>query len=60
MAELIVRKPPLPWWAAGILLGLVQVLAISLVAPLGVSTQFVVADAKVIKHIAPEYTKNHP
>jgi uncharacterized membrane protein YedE/YeeE len=60
MAELIVRKPPLPWWAAGILLGLVQVLAIGLVAPLGVSTQFVVADAKIIKHISPEYTQNHP
>lgn len=60
MEELIVRKAPLPWWAAGILLGLVQVLAIGLAKPLGVSTQFMVADAKIIKQVAPEYTKNHP
>jgi uncharacterized membrane protein YedE/YeeE len=60
MTELSVTKQPLPWWAAGILLGLVQILAIALVAPLGVSTQFVVVDARVIKQIAPEYTQNHP
>ena len=55
-----VRKEPLPWLAAGILLGLVQLLAIGLVKPLGVSTQFVVADAKIIKQAAPGYTKDHP
>jgi uncharacterized membrane protein YedE/YeeE len=54
-----VSKPPIPWWAAGMILGLVQVLAVGLAKPLGVSTQFVVADAKVLKHIAPEYTANH-
>jgi hypothetical protein len=59
MEEFRVSKPPLPWWAAGIMLGLVQVLAIALVKPLGVSTQFVMADAKVIKKIAPEYAENH-
>lgn len=59
MAELTVQKEPLPWWAAGLLLGLVQVLAVALVEPLGVSTQFVVADAKIIKEVAPEYTAEH-
>jgi len=60
MEELIVKKSPLPWWAAGVFLGLVQVLAIALVKPLGVSTQYVVADAKILKQVAPEYTQNHP
>lgn len=60
MPELTVQKEPLPWWAAGLLLGLVQILAISLAKPLGVSTQFVVADAKIIKEVAPEYTAEHP
>lgn len=60
MEELRVSKPPLPWWAAGLMLGLVQVLAIALLKPLGVSTQFVVADAKIIKKVAPEYAENHP
>ena len=60
MQDMIVRKTPLSWLAAGIFLGLVQVLAIGLVKPLGVSTQFVVADARIINQIAPEYSQNHP
>ena len=60
MEDRVVRKALLPWWAAGLLLGLVQVLAIGLTKPLGVSTQFVVADAKVMNKIAPSYTENHP
>jgi len=60
MKDLTVGKSPLPWWAAGILLGLIQVLAIGLVKPLGVSTQFVVADAKIINKINSDYAQNHP
>ncbi len=60
MEGLIVKKSPLPWWAAGILLGLVQILAIGLVKPVGVSTQFVVADTKIIKSIDSEYVEDHP
>ncbi len=59
MNEMTVRNAPLPWWWAGLLLGLVQVLAIGLVKPLGVSTQFVIVDAKVINKVAPEYSQNH-
>lgn len=54
------RTPPLPWWAAGILLGLVQVLAIALVEPMGVSKPFIDADIKVLNRVAPEYSENHP
>lgn len=60
MEESAVRKSPLPWWMAGILLGLVQVLAVALVKPLGVSTQFVVTDAKIINAFNSEYAKEHP
>lgn len=60
MEEPAVGKSPLPWWAAGVLLGLVQVLAVGLVKPLGVSTQFVVADAKIISAVDNEYAKEHP
>ena len=60
MDNLTVKKSPLPWWAAGIMLGLVQVLAIGLVKPLGVSTQFVVADAKIINQVSSDYAQNHP
>jgi len=60
MTELNNRTPPLPWWAAGLLLGLVQVLAVALVKPMGVSKPFVAVDTKVLNRIAPEYSDNHP
>jgi uncharacterized membrane protein YedE/YeeE len=59
MEEPVVRKPPLVWWAGGLLLGLTQVLAIAVKKPLGVSTQFVVADTMAIREIDPEYLKGH-
>lgn len=60
MKEANSRTTPLPWWAAGILLGLVQVLAIALVEPMSVSKPFVDADVKVLNRVAPEYSQNHP
>lgn len=59
MDDLTVKKPPFEWWVAGLVLGLVQILAVGLADPLGVSTQFVIIDAKIIKSAAPEYTQNH-
>ncbi|MHC4874337.1 MAG: YeeE/YedE thiosulfate transporter family protein, partial [Planctomycetota bacterium] len=59
MSDLTVKKAVLPWWAAGLLLGLIQVLAIGVKKPLGVSTQFVVVDTKIISAAAPEYIKGH-
>jgi uncharacterized membrane protein YedE/YeeE len=54
------KEPILPWWAAGMLLGLVMTLAVALKKPLGVSTQFVVANGVVLKEVAPEYVDDHP
>ena len=51
---------PLPWWAAGILLGLVQILAISLTQTLDVSHQFVFTNTKILKSYAPDYIEKHP
>lgn len=58
--ELTVPKPPVAWWIGGLLLGLTQVLAVGLKKPLGVSTQFVVADSLAMHAVAPEYAANHP
>ncbi len=60
MSETIVRKAPLPWWAAGLLLGLVQILAVGIAKPLGVSTEFVSVNAKIIKAVDEEYAMKHP
>ncbi len=51
---------PLPWWASGILLGLVLILAISLANSLDVSNQFVYTNMKILKSYAPEYIEKHP
>ncbi len=60
MAGQKVAKAIVPWWVAGIMLGLVQILAVWVADPLGVSTQFVILDAKALNQVAPEYTQNHP
>jgi hypothetical protein len=59
MAENVVRKPPLNWLVGGLLLGLVQVAAIGLAKPLGVSTQFVVANTQLLDAAAPDYVAAH-
>jgi len=60
MDEQIVRKAPLNWLLAGVLLGLVQTAAVGLKGPLGVSTQFVVLDSLAITKAAPGYAEGHP
>ena len=60
MDELTVRKAPVTWWVGGLLLGLTQVLAVGLKKPLGVSTEFVVADTVVLEKAAPDYVQQHP
>ncbi len=54
-----VEKAPLPWWAAGLLLGLIQVAAVALQGPLGVSTQFVVVDSMAIHATDSAYAESH-
>ena len=49
-----------PWWVAGILLGLVQVLAISLSQSLDVSAQFINTNTGLLKSSSPEYINSHP
>jgi uncharacterized protein len=60
MRDDVVRRAPLGWLAGGVLLGLVQVAAVALKSPLGVSTQFVVADTQVLEAVAPAYVSAHP
>ena len=55
-----VMKAPLPWLVGGLLLGLVQIAAIGLYKPLGVSTQFVVVGSKVLHEVTPEFARKHP
>ena len=51
---------PLPWLTAGILLGLIQILAVSLASSLDVTPGFVITNMKILESYAPEYIEKHP
>lgn len=54
-----VGRALLPWVIGGLILGLVQVLAVGVNKPLGVSTQFVVAEGVAAHAVAPEMAAGH-
>ena len=60
MTKSIAQTHPLPWWAAGILLGLVLVLSLSLTQSLDVSPQFITTNTGILESTAPEYIESHP
>ena len=60
MNETTVRKTPVGWLVGGALLGIMQIVAVAVKKPLGVSTQFVVADTQVLEAASPGYVADHP
>jgi uncharacterized membrane protein YedE/YeeE len=52
-------EPVISWKVAGVLLGLLLILATALVKPLGVSTQYVVTDAIVLHSAAPNLAESN-
>ena len=52
-------EPVISWKVAGVLLGLLLILATALVKPLGVSTQYVVTDAMVLHSAAPNIAESN-
>lgn len=46
--------PILPWWAGGLGIGLVLIVAVALVQPIGVSMQYVVLDGVLLHWVLPE------
>lgn len=60
MSATQVLKSPMGWLLAGLLLGALQTVAVAVKKPLGVSTQYVVADTQVLEAVAPAYVEGHP
>ncbi len=52
-------EPVISWKVAGVLLGLLLILATALVKPLGVSTQYVVTNAVVLHSAAPNLAESN-
>lgn len=51
---------PLSWWAGGIAIGLILTIAVGLVEPIGVSTQYVVLDGVLLHAVAPDIAAQSP
>jgi uncharacterized membrane protein YedE/YeeE len=52
--------PILPWWAGGLAVGVILLVAVALVQPIGVSTQYVVLDGVLLHSVLPEVADNSP
>jgi uncharacterized membrane protein YedE/YeeE len=53
-------SPPIPWWAGGLSIGIVLILAVALVQPIGVSTQYVVLDGVLLHALLPDVANRSP
>ena len=52
--------PVIPWWAGGYAIGVVLILAVALVQPIGVSTQYVVLDGVLLHYVLPGIATQSP
>jgi len=52
--------PILPWWAGGLGIGLILIVAVALVQPIGVSTQYVVAVGVILHQLIPPVAAQSP
>lgn len=52
--------PVLAWWAGGLAIGIVLILAVALVQPIGVSSQYVVLDGVLLHYILPDVASTSP
>ncbi|HSL04911.1 MAG TPA: YeeE/YedE thiosulfate transporter family protein [Nitrospiraceae bacterium] len=53
-------SPVLSWWAGGIGIGLVLIVAVALVQPIGVSSQYVVLDGVLLHNVLPDVASKSP
>jgi len=53
-------NPVLSWWAGGIGIGLVLIVAVALVQPIGVSAQYVVLDGVLLHSMLPDVASRSP
>lgn len=53
-------RPMIPWWAGGLGIGVVLIVAVGLVQPIGVSTQYVVLDGVLLHTLLPPVAAQSP
>lgn len=60
MSVLAQEQPFLTWWAGGLGIGLILLVAVALVQPIGVSTQYVVLDGVLLHSVLPDVADQSP
>lgn len=53
-------NPVLVWWAGGLAIGIVLILAVALFQPIGVSAQYVVLDGVLLHNVLPDVASKSP
>jgi uncharacterized membrane protein YedE/YeeE len=53
-------SPVFVWWAGGLAIGIVLILAVALFQPIGVSTQYVVLDGVLLHNVLPDVASKSP
>ncbi|MGQ9520633.1 MAG: hypothetical protein ACUVTP_11200 [Candidatus Fervidibacter sp.] len=54
------EEPHIPWWLAGIIIGLSLTLAVAAVTPFGMSNEFAYTVGLLVSLVAPQVAKNNP
>lgn len=52
------EEPLIPWWVAGVTIGLLGTLAVALVAPIGMSSEFAYMGGRIASLFAPQAANN--
>ncbi len=52
------EEPIIPWWLGGTIIGLLAVIAVALVQPIGMSSEFAHMGGRIASLISPEAAKN--
>lgn len=60
MSDADQTAPVMSWWAGGLGIGFILLLAVALVQPIGVSTQYVVLDGVLLHAVLPEIADQSP
>jgi uncharacterized membrane protein YedE/YeeE len=53
-------SPVLVWWAGGVAIGIVLILAVGLFQPIGVSTQYIVLNGVLLHNVFPDVASKSP
>lgn len=52
------EEPLIPWWVAGVVIGLLLTFAVAIAAPIGMSSEFAYTGGRIVSLLAPQEANN--